>query len=201
MISSLTEHPDLVAQALVLGYLLGSIPFGLIFTARAGLGDIRTIGSGNIGATNVLRTGNKAVAALTLVFDAAKGAVAVVLAGTIGPDLGVVAAFGAVIGHLFPAWLRFRGGKGVATTIGVLLALHWPTGLAFLATWLAVALVTRLSSASALVAVAAVPIYLTAFGQTAIAPFALILCLIVWASHRDNIRRLLEGREPRIGAR
>jgi len=185
--------------ALALGYFLGSIPFGLIFTARAGLGDIRDIGSGNIGATNVLRTGNKAIAAATLLADAAKGIAAVLLAEYAGAGLGIPAALGAVLGHLFPAWLKFRGGKGVSTTIGVLLALHWPTGLIFLASWLAVALITKLSSASALVAIAATPIVLTLFGQADIARFALVLSLIVWWAHRANISRLWQGAEPRIG--
>jgi glycerol-3-phosphate acyltransferase PlsY len=185
--------------ALALGYFLGSIPFGLIFTARAGLGDIRSIGSGNIGATNVLRTGNKAIAAATLLADAAKGIAAVLLAEYAGAGLGIPAALGAVLGHLFPAWLKFRGGKGVSTTIGVLLALHWPTGLIFLASWLAVALITKLSSASALVAIAATPIVLTLFGQSDIARFALVLSLIVWWAHRANISRLWHGNEPRIG--
>ncbi len=185
--------------ALALGYFLGSIPFGLIFTARAGLGDIRDIGSGNIGATNVLRTGNKAIAAATLLADAAKGIAAVLLAEYVGAGLGIPAALGAVLGHLFPAWLKFRGGKGVSTTIGVLLALHWPTGLIFLASWLAVALITKLSSASALVAIAATPIVLSLFGQADIARFALVLSLIVWWAHRANISRLWSGTEPRIG--
>ena len=185
--------------ALALGYFLGSIPFGLIFTARAGLGDIRDIGSGYIGATNVLRTGNKAIAAATLLADAAKGIAAVLLAEYAGAGLGIPAALGAVLGHLFPAWLKFRGGKGVSTTIGVLLALHWPTGLIFLASWLAVALITKLSSASALVAIAATPIVLTLFGQADIARFALVLSLIVWWAHRANISRLWQGAEPRIG--
>ncbi len=185
--------------ALALGYFLGSIPFGLIFTARAGLGDIRQVGSGNIGATNVLRTGNKAVAAATLLADAAKGALAVLAAEYLGANLGILAALGAVLGHLFPAWLGFKGGKGVSTTIGVLLALHWPTGLIFLATWLAVALVVRISSASALIAIAAAPGVLWAFHQPQIAQFALVLALIVWIAHRDNVRRLWAGLEPRIG--
>jgi glycerol-3-phosphate acyltransferase PlsY len=185
--------------ALALGYFLGSIPFGLIFTARAGLGDIRNVGSGNIGATNVLRTGNKAVAAATLLADAAKGAIAVLAAEYLGANLGILAALGAVLGHLFPAWLGFKGGKGVSTTIGVLLALHWPTGLIFLATWLIVALAVRISSASALIAIAVAPGVLWAFHQPQIAQFALVLALIVWIAHRDNVRRLWAGREPRIG--
>jgi glycerol-3-phosphate acyltransferase PlsY len=189
------------ALALAIGYFLGSIPFGLIFTARAGLGDIRKLGSGNIGATNVLRTGNKLVAAATLLSDAAKGAVAVMIVDQLGAGLGILAALGAVLGHIFPAWLGFRGGKGVSSTIGVLLALHWPTGLIFLASWLLVALVTKLSSASALVAIAATPGILWAFDQPQIARFALILCLIIWAAHRENIHRLLLGAEPMIGAK
>ncbi len=189
------------ALALAIGYFLGSIPFGLIFTARAGLGDIRKMGSGNIGATNVLRTGNKVVAAATLLADAAKGAVAVLIVDQMGAGLGVIAAMGAVLGHLFPAWLGFRGGKGVSTTIGVLLALHWPTGLIFLATWLFVAIVTRLSSASALIAIATTPGVLWAFDQPLTARFALMLCIVVWAAHHENIGRLLAGAEPIIGAK
>lgn len=185
--------------ALLIGYFLGSIPFGLILTAQAGLGDIRAIGSGNIGATNVLRTGNKTIAALTLVLDAGKGALAVLLADYVAGGLGAIAALGAVLGHLFPAWLGFKGGKGVSTTIGVLLALDWPIGLVFLATWLAVAMITRISSASALIAIALAPLVALVFGQPGEARFIALIALLVWAAHRDNVRRLYRGEESRIG--
>jgi glycerol-3-phosphate acyltransferase PlsY len=190
--------PYLLA-VLLAGYLLGSIPFGLILTRLAGLGDIRRIGSGNIGATNVLRTGNKPLAAATLILDGAKGAVAVLLAQHLyGPDAAVIAGAGAFLGHLFPVWLKFRGGKGVATTIGVFLAIAWPVGLIACAVWLLVALLFRYSSLAALIAVAAAPIaaWLLANHQTA--GLALFLAVVVWLRHHENIRRLLAGGEAKI---
>ena len=182
------------------GYLLGSIPFGLVLTRLAGLGDIRKIGSGNIGATNVLRTGNKALAALPLLLDAVKGAVAVLIAWRWGPDTALMAGYGAVAGHLFPVWLKFKGGKGVATTLGVLLAMAPLVGLAACATWLVVAAVFRISSLAALVALAASAAYgWIIMGDLQLVEFAAILAAFVWAKHHENIRRLLAGTEPRIG--
>ena len=184
----------------VAGYLLGSIPFGLLLTRAAGLGDIRNIGSGNIGATNVLRTGKYGAAAATLIFDAAKGAAAVLIAWHFWHhDAAAVAAIGAVLGHLFPVWIGFKGGKGVATSLGVLLALYWPVALASLATWLVVAVITRISSLSALVACVAAPLYMFLWGEQEFAVATLIIALLVLIAHRDNIRRLLAGTEPRIG--
>jgi glycerol-3-phosphate acyltransferase PlsY len=191
--------PYLLA-ALAGGYLLGSIPFGLVLTRLAGLGDVRQIGSGNIGATNVLRTGHKGLAAATLLLDAGKGAAAVLLAKLWGPDMALVAAFGAVVGHLFPVWLAFKGGKGVATTLGVLLALSLPLGAASCLLWLLVAGVFRYSSLAALVAVAAAPViswFLLADLQMVQLTGA--LAVLVWLRHHENIRRLLSGQEPRIG--
>lgn len=187
--------------ALVFGYLLGSIPFGLIITRLAGQGDIRKIGSGNIGTTNVLRTGKKHLAALTLLGDMLKGTVAVLVASRYGgPDPAVIAGFGAFIGHLFPVWLRFRGGKGVATYLGVLLGLYWPAALAFAAIWIAVAVVTRYSSASALVASLATPFLLWfVFDRAQVAELMALLSVILWAKHHENIGRLLKGTEGRIG--
>lgn len=187
--------------ALVFGYLLGSIPFGLIITRLAGQGDIRKIGSGNIGTTNVLRTGKKHLAALTLLGDMLKGTVAVLVASRYGgPDPAVIAGFGAFIGHLFPVWLRFRGGKGVATYLGILLGLYWPAALAFAAIWIAVAVATRYSSASALVASLATPVLLWfVFDRAQVAELMALLSVILWAKHHENIGRLLKGTEGRIG--
>jgi len=193
--------PYLVA-ALAGGYLLGSIPFGLVLTRLAGLGDVRQIGSGNIGATNVLRTGHKGLAAATLLLDAGKGAAAVLLAKLWGPDMALVAAFGAVVGHLFPVWLAFKGGKGVATTLGALLALSLPLGAASCLLWLLVAAVFRYSSLAALVAVAAAPViswFLLADLQMVQLTGA--LALLVWLRHHENIRRLLSGQESKIGGK
>jgi glycerol-3-phosphate acyltransferase PlsY len=183
------------------GYLLGSIPFGLILTQLAGLGDIRRIGSGNIGATNVLRTGNKALAAATLLLDGAKGAVAVLVAQYLyGPEAAIVAGAGAFLGHLFPVWLKFRGGKGVATTIGIFLAIAWPVGVIACVVWLLVALLFRYSSLAALVAVAAAPVaaWFLPNVSHATAGLALFLAVVIWLRHHENIRRLLKGQESRI---
>lgn len=187
------------AAALAVGYLLGSIPFGLIITRFAGLGDIRDIGSGNIGATNALRTGNKWVAGGTFLGDMAKGAAAVLLARQFGPDLAVIAAFGALVGHLFPVWLRFKGGKGISTYIGILMALAWPVGLLFCATWLVVALIFRMSSLSALVASLLSPVYFVWVDQWQMVELSVLLVILVFYAHRENIQRLLSGTEPRIG--
>jgi glycerol-3-phosphate acyltransferase PlsY len=193
--------PYLIA-ALLGGYLLGSIPFGLLLTRLAGLGDVRKIGSGNIGTTNVLRTGRKDLAALTLLLDGGKGAAAVLLAAQWGPDTALVAALGSVLGHMFPVWLLFRGGKGVATTLGVLLALAWPVGLASCATWLAVAVVSRFSSLAALLSIGAAPLYAWLFmGDLQLVEMTVILAVLVFLRHHANFRRLLKGKEPRIGAR
>ncbi|HEY6578288.1 MAG TPA: glycerol-3-phosphate 1-O-acyltransferase PlsY [Rhizomicrobium sp.] len=190
------------AAALIFGYLLGSIPFGLLFSWAAGAGDVRKIGSGNIGATNVLRTGKRWAALATLLCDGGKGALAVLFAGALHGELAAVfAGFGAFLGHVFPIWLRFRGGKGVATFFGVILALAWPAGLLALATWLAVAAAWRISSLSALVAAALTPIYLMIYGKPLDAMLALVLAILVFALHRENIRRIASGREPRIGAK
>ena len=187
---------------LVIGYLCGSIPFGLLLTKAAGLGDVRSIGSGNIGATNVLRTGNKKIAALTLLCDALKGTIPVVAARFLGDDLAVLAAgFGALAGHIFPVWLKFKGGKGVATGLGVLFGWNWILGLVFMACWIGTFYLTRISSASALTAVLiAVPAsYLLAqagYSTLPLWPF-IILAAIIWATHHANIRRLLKGEEPK----
>jgi glycerol-3-phosphate acyltransferase PlsY len=184
----------------LLGYLLGSVPYGLLLTRAAGLGDIRAIGSGNIGATNVLRTGNKALAAATLALDAGKGAVALLIARALwGEDAGLVAGVAAMAGHAFPVWLGFKGGKGVATGAGVLLAAAWWLGLVALAVWLAMAAITRISSASALAVCALAPVLALAFGSWQLALAALALAALITWRHRPNIARLLAGTEPRIG--
>jgi glycerol-3-phosphate acyltransferase PlsY len=186
--------------ALVVGYLLGSIPFGVIFTRMAGLGDIRKVGSGNIGATNVLRTGHKGLAAATLVGDALKGTAAVLIASYWGgPPLATVAALGAFLGHLFPIWLGFKGGKGVATFIGVLIGLKPLAALIFAAIWLGVAFTSRYSSLSALVASAASPVALWLLGEPGMAAMAVILVALLWWKHSENINRLLAGTEGKIG--
>jgi len=200
-----------LTAALVFGYLLGAIPFGLVLTRFAGLGDIRSIGSGNIGATNVLRTGSKGLAALTLLLDAAKGFVTVWIAGRYaGPDSALMAGYGAVLGHLFPVWLGFRGGKGVATGLGVLLALDWRIGLACGLLWLLIAVVVRMSSVASLMSFAAAPILALflpllwtpgaeAIGDRQLAMFAALVAVAIWAKHHTNIRRLLAGTEAKIG--
>jgi glycerol-3-phosphate acyltransferase PlsY len=190
---------DLVAA--VIGYILGSIPFGLLVTRMAGLGDVRSIGSGNIGATNVLRTGRRGLAAATLLGDALKGTAAVLIGGLISPAGALIGGFCAFVGHIFPVWLRFKGGKGVATYLGVLLGVFWPVMLIFAAIWLAVAWFTRYSSLSALVATAAVPLALAGFGRTDAAWLFTAMAVIVWVKHHANIRRLIAGTESRIGAK
>lgn len=192
--------PAIIAAAL--GYLSGSVPFGLILTRMAGLGDVRSIGSGNIGATNVLRTGNKGLAAATLLLDALKGTVPALL-GTyfLGVEGGVIAGLAAFLGHIFPVWLGFKGGKGVATYIGVLFGLDWRMGLLFLAVWIATALVTRYSSLSALVASLVIPVAEYATGDVKIAALAAVMTVIAWIKHRENISRLVSGRESRIGSK
>jgi acyl phosphate:glycerol-3-phosphate acyltransferase len=180
-------------------YLLGSVPFGLILSRLGGYGDIRTIGSGNIGATNVLRTGNRGLAAATLVFDVAKGVIAVLMLAPWGPVAAAVGAIAAFLGHLFPVWLGFKGGKGVATACGVLLAYLWPVGLAALATWLVVAVVTRYSSLAAVVASLAAPIYAWFVSHEAMPVIVVvILAVLVLLRHTDNIGRLIRGEEGRI---
>jgi acyl phosphate:glycerol-3-phosphate acyltransferase len=183
-----------------LGYLLGSIPFGLILTKLAGTQDLRSIGSGNIGATNVLRTGRKGLAAATLLLDMLKGTAAVIIAGYFdGPNAAMLAALGAFLGHLFPVWLKFRGGKGVAVYIGVLIGLFWPAATVFCALWLATAVTTRYSSLSALGASFVTPIFLWWFGQPALASLFAVLTLLLFYMHRENIKRLQAGTEGRIG--
>ncbi len=184
--------------AVFAGYLLGSVPFGLLLTQGAGLGDIRKIGSGNIGATNVLRTGRKGLAAATLLLDGAKGAAAVLIAGHWGFDSAILAGCAALIGHLFPIWLGFQGGKGVATSLGVLLALDWRIGLIACATWLIVAFIFRYSSLAALVALALAPVFSWFLVGRELAVVALFIAALVWIRHHQNIRRLLSGEETKI---
>jgi glycerol-3-phosphate acyltransferase PlsY len=186
----------------LLGYLLGSIPFGLLLTKVAGLGDIRGIGSGNIGATNVLRTGRKGLAAATLLLDGLKGAIAVLLVRVLiyDQDIALLAGLAAVLGHLFPIWLNFKGGKGVATGLGVLIAASWPIGLAACATWLIVAATARLSSLAALGAFAAAPIAALILQDYGVFKLAFTIAVLVFVRHQSNIRRLLNGTEPRIGS-
>jgi glycerol-3-phosphate acyltransferase PlsY len=190
------------ALAVIVGYLLGSIPFGLVLTRMAGTADLRSIGSGNIGATNVLRTGRKGLAAATLICDMLKGTVAVIVGGTFGgPDAAMLAATAAFLGHLFPVWLNFKGGKGVAVYIGVLLGLFWPAALAFCLIWLATAFISRYSSLSALVASFVTPIFLWWFGHYALAALFAVLTMLLWFMHRENIKRLQAGTEGKIGAK
>lgn len=189
----------LPAAALVLGYLLGSIPFGIVLTKLTGAGDLRQIGSGNIGATNVLRTGRKGLAAATLLLDMAKGAAAVCIAREIGDGFALLGGVGAFFGHLYPVWLKFRGGKGVATLMGISLAIQWPIGLVFAVVWLAALGLTRYSSVGGMAAALAAPIMAFVIGNMAagVALFGLAL-MVVW-KHSDNIKRLVAGTEPKVG--
>lgn len=188
-----------MGSAALLGYFLGSIPFGLLLTKLGGAGDIRDIGSGNIGATNVLRTGRKGLAALTLLLDLLKGLAAVLLARELVPGLEVIAAVAAFFGHLYPVWLGFKGGKGVATYAGILFGLNWPLGLIYGAVWIGMLLITRISSLSGLVAAAVAPLAAIFFGSVTVV-IPLVACsLIVFWKHRENIQRLMAGTEPRVG--
>lgn len=187
------------AAALVLGYLLGSVPFGLILTRLGGAGDLRQVGSGNIGATNVLRTGRKELAAATLLLDGAKGAVAVLLAARLFPGHEVPAAAAALVGHLYPVWLRFCGGKGVATLLGLCLALYWPIGLAFAVVWLAIFAATRFSSLAGMAAAVASPVAAGMFGRLDLTVLLVALAGLVLWKHRANLARLRDGSEPRVG--
>ena len=187
-----------IIAAAVIGYLLGSIPFGLVLTQLAGLGDIRRVGSGNIGATNVLRTGNKALAALTVILDAVKGLAAVLIGGIWGAEAALVAAIAVIVGHMFPVWLRFRGGKGVATALGVLLALSWPVAAIAGALWLATAAISHYSSLAALVAGVAAPGLAWIFADPPRAIAISVIAILVVVRHRENVHRLLAGTETRI---
>ena len=196
----IVTSPLLLILAGVLGYLLGSVPFGIVITRALGLGDLRAIGSGNIGATNVLRTGHKGAALATLILDAAKGAIAVLIARlALGEDAAQVAGGMAFLGHLFPVWLGFKGGKGVATFLGTLLALAWPVGLAACATWAAAAFVTRISSASALVAAATSGLWCFVFDRGDALFLSFALMLLVYIRHWPNLQRIKAGTEPKIG--
>ena len=185
--------------SLVLSYLLGSIPFGVILTRLGGAGDLRTIGSGNIGATNVLRTGRKGLAAATLLLDMAKGAVAVLLVAHLFPGNALLAAAGAFIGHCYPVWLGFKGGKGVATLMGIVVALHWPLGLVYAVVWLGLLAGLRISSVAGMAAALSAPFAAAVFGRFDLVLLLLALALIVVWKHRENIERLFSGTEPRIG--
>ena len=186
--------------SLLIGYLLGSIPFGIVLTSATGAGDLRSIGSGNIGATNVLRTGRKGLAALTLVLDGAKGAVAVLLVGAVWPGNEGLAAVGALLGHLYPVWLRFRGGKGVATFFGIMIALHWPSAIVYAAVWLGLLGLVRYSSIAGMAAGLAAPVAAAALGRFDLAILYLGFGLLIFWKHRGNLERLLDGTEPRVGA-
>jgi acyl phosphate:glycerol-3-phosphate acyltransferase len=189
------------AAALLLGYLLGSIPFGLILTRAFGAGDLRKIGSGNIGATNVLRTGRKGLAAATLILDALKGFAAVAIVEAASPGNGAVAAAAAFLGHLYPVWLRFRGGKGVATLLGIAFALHWPIGLGYAVVWLGLLGVVRISSVSGMTAAVSAPVSAAVFDRFDYVPLLIACALLVLWKHRANIERLLDGSEPRVGSK
>ena len=198
---SMTD-PMLLAGVALLSYLLGSVPFGLVLARVMGLGDLRSIGSGNIGATNVLRTGSKKAALATLILDGAKGAVAVWIAGAmLGPSAAQLAALAAFLGHLYPVWLRFQGGKGVATFIGVTLALAWPVGLSICAIWLLVFAATRISSLSALTAAGMSVFIAFLLGAFHLSPLLLVLTILIFIKHRANIARLRAGTEPKFGAK
>jgi glycerol-3-phosphate acyltransferase PlsY len=188
--------------ALVFGYLLGSIPFGLLMARAFRLGDIRKTGSGNIGATNVLRAGGRWAAAMTLLLDGGKGAIAVLAAREIGGDLAAMwAAFACFVGHIFPVWLDFKGGKGVATFLGITLALAWPVGIMACMTWLGAAVLWRTSSLASLIAAAATPLYLAFWDKYWFSALMIVLAALIFGTHRENIRRLRGGNEPKIGAR
>ncbi len=185
--------------AILIGYLLGSIPFGVLLTRWAGAGDLRQIGSGNIGATNVLRTGRKGLAAATLLLDLAKGAAAVLLAEALFPGTAILGGIGAFVGHCYPVWLKFRGGKGVATLMGIVVALHWPSGLVYAGVWLGLLGILRISSLAGISAAISAPVSAAFFGRIDLVLMLLALALIVLWKHRENIDRLLSGTEPRIG--
>lgn len=196
----LTSTYQMLALAAVAGYLLGSIPFGMVIARVMGLGNLRDIGSGNIGATNVLRTGNKGAAAATLIFDAGKGAVAVLIArALIGEDAAQIAGLAAFLGHLFPIWLRFRGGKGVATFLGILLALYFPVGLAACATWLVFAVLLRMSSVAALAAAALAPLWMLLLQHGNMLALGAIFTILIYIRHAANLGRIKAGTEPKIG--
>ena len=200
MIPALETGPALLGVVGLLAYLLGSVPFGVVMARLFGLGDLRQIGSGNIGATNVLRTGNKTAAFLTLVLDAAKGGIAVLIAGALlGADAAQAAGLAAFLGHCYPVFLGFRGGKGVATFLGTLLALSLPVGLAACATWAVVAALSRISSLSALMAAASAPIWALVLGLPDAVALLIALAVVIGLRHEGNIRRLIAGTEPRIG--
>ncbi|WP_333830857.1 glycerol-3-phosphate 1-O-acyltransferase PlsY [Pararhodobacter sp.] len=202
MLPAFETAPALLLLVAVLAYLLGSVPFGLVITRALGLGDLRQIGSGNIGATNVLRTGNKAAALATLLLDAGKGGIAVLIARlALGEDAAQLAALASFLGHIFPVWLGFRGGKGVATFLGTLLVLAWPAGLLACATWAAVAAISRISSLSALVAAASVPLWLLVLGRGEALALTVVLAVLIFQRHATNIARLRAGTEPKIGAK
>ena len=185
--------------SLLLGYLLGSVPFGVLVTRAAGAGDLRSIGSGNIGATNVLRTGRKGLAALTLILDMLKGTAAVLIVRALWPGVEEIAAIGALLGHLWPVWLGFRGGKGVATLLGVMIGLYWPSALIYAAVWIACLALTRYSSLSGMAAALAAPLGAAVLGRFDLALLYLGFTLLVFFKHRDNLGRLLEGTEPQVG--
>jgi glycerol-3-phosphate acyltransferase PlsY len=185
--------------AIACGYLVGSVPFGLVLTRLAGLGDIRGIGSGNIGATNVLRTGNKMLALATLLLDSGKGAAAALILGSFDPPAGLIAGGMAILAHNFPVWLKFKGGKGVATTLGVLTAVAWPVGVAACVTWMVTAFLFRFSSLAALVALAASPIYAWWLADPGVTILAALLTILSFIRHHKNITRLIKGEEPKIG--
>lgn len=196
----ITSGPLVMIVVAVLAYLLGSVPFGLVITRALGLGDLRKIGSGNIGATNVLRTGNKPAALATLLLDAGKGGIAVLIArAAVGNDAAQLAALASFLGHIFPIWLGFKGGKGVATFLGTLLALAWPVGLATCASWLVAAVIWRISSLAALVAAASSTLWMLAFGQGQMMVLGAVLTLLVYWRHAENIKRIKAGTEPKIG--
>jgi glycerol-3-phosphate acyltransferase PlsY len=186
--------------SLLLGYLLGSIPFGVLLTRAGGAGDLRTIGSGNIGATNVLRTGRKGLAALTLALDGAKGAVAILIVHALWPGDEGLAAVGALLGHLYPVWLRFRGGKGVATFFGIMVALHWPSAVVYAVVWLGLLGLVRYSSVAGISAALAAPVAAALFGRFDLAILYLGFSLLIFWKHRANLERLLAGTEPRVGS-